>query len=89
MDVGDFRADPVPRPLQVVPGLEAHPELVGRAEEPGQPQRGVRGDGALAVHDLVDPARRYVDEHGQLVLRDAERGEELLKEDLARVDRFE
>ncbi len=40
-----------------------------------------------AVHDLVDPARRDADGHGESVLGDSHRLKELLQQDLPRVDR--
>jgi len=62
------RADPLQRisepvflDLQVIPGLQVDPEPLRGAEEPGQPQRRVRADAALAVHDLVDPPGRDPD----------------------------
>src|SRR2546429_7923004 len=84
------RADPVERiaepvflGFQVIPGLQMDPEPLGGAEEAGQPQRRVRADAALAVHDLVDPPGRDPDLLGQLVLAHRKRLEELLQQDLA------
>ena len=47
---------PVRKPELVV-ALQVHPELSRCAEVLGQSYSGVRGDAALAVHDLVDAAR--------------------------------
>src|SRR5699024_10492904 len=65
--------------------LQVDPELSGRTELLRQPQRGVRGDCALSVHNLVDLSRRDGDRHGELVLCDPE----ALHEDLTWVDRFD
>jgi len=75
--------------LEVVSGLQVEPEAGARAEVAGKAQGGVRGDPALAVDDLVDPAGREADRDCQPVLTHAERLEELLKRDLAGVDRVD
>ena len=59
-DAVEFGAQPVFLDLQVITGLQVHPEPLGGAEVPGQPQRGVRGNAALAVDDLVDPPGRDI-----------------------------
>jgi hypothetical protein len=86
-DAVELRAEPVFLDLQVVAGLQVYPESLGGAEVPGQPQRGVCGDAALAVDDLVDPPGRDIYRLGQLVLANAQRREELLQQDLPRVHR--
>ena len=50
---------------QFVVHLEIHPELDGRTEVPGEPDGRAGCDPALAVHDLVDPARRHPDGGGE------------------------
>jgi len=86
-DAVEFGAKPVLLGLQVITGLQVQPEPLGSAEVPGQPQRRVRSDAALAVHDLIDPPGRDIDRLGQLVLAHTQRGEELLQQDLPRVAR--
>lgn len=58
--------------FELVAALEVEPEPIAGAEVPGEPQCCVGGDPALAVHDLVDAARRYTDGDGDAVLGDAE-----------------
>ena len=50
---------------QFVVHLEIHPELGGSTEVPGEPDGRAGCDPALAVHDLVDPARRHPDSDGE------------------------
>ena len=69
--------------------LEIHPELGGSTEVPGEPDGRAGCDPALAVHDLVDPARRHPDGGGEAALRDPEALDEVLHEDLSRVDRLD
>ena len=64
-DAVECGADPVLLGFQVVAGLQVQPEPLGGAEVPGQPQRGVRGDPALAVDDLVYPPGRDIYRLGQ------------------------
>src|SRR5260221_14210302 len=45
-------AEPVFFHLQVIARLQVDPEPLRRAEETGQPQRRVRADATLAVHNL-------------------------------------
>src|SRR5271170_820852 len=59
--------------FSVVVGLHVDEEHVAQAESARQSQRGVRGDRALAVHDLVDAPGRYIDRFGDAVLRDSHR----------------
>ena len=72
------RGDP-----QVVLGLQVEPEPGLHREEHAESQCGVGGDGAVAVHDLADAARRHVDVGRQLPGRDAERLQVVLEQDLA------
>ena len=73
---------------QVIAGLEIHPESVGSAQCPGQPQRRIRTDGSLTMHYLVDPARRNAYRLRQPVLTDVEWAEKLLEQDLTRMNRL-
>jgi hypothetical protein len=82
-------AKPILLDLEVIPHLQVKPEALGRAEEAREAESGVGCDGALAVHDLVDSTRGHADSAGKSVLTDAEGFDELLKEDLARVNRWE
>src|SRR5690606_21842296 len=66
--------------LQVVPGLQVEPKPVTGSEVPGLPKGSVRGDAALAVHDLVDAPRWHTDRDGQMVLGDAQGLDELLEQ---------
>ena len=50
---------------QFVVHLEIHPELGGSTEVPGEPDCHAGCDPALAVHDLVDPARRHPNGGGE------------------------
>ncbi len=60
----ESRTQPIARHLEIVPGLQVEPELLGAPEEPREAKRRVRRDGALAMHDLVDAARRHADAVG-------------------------
>jgi hypothetical protein len=57
----DFPLEPLSQPvflgLQVETGPAGEPEALRRSEIARQPKRGVGCDSALAVDDLVDPAR--------------------------------
>jgi hypothetical protein len=70
-----------------VVSLQVHPELRRCSEVSSQPHRGVRSDATLSVDDLVDPAGWHPDRHGELVLRDAKALDEVLQENLTRVNR--
>lgn len=71
--------------VQVEIHLKPQPETGGIAEIPGQPQRGIGGDGALAMDDLVDPSRGNPEVFAKLVLADTQRLEKLLLEYVARM----
>lgn len=68
---------------QFILRLQVHPEFLGCPEVPGQPNRSICGDSALALHNLVDPTRQYADRHGDLVLGDSETLDEVHHKDLA------
>ena len=59
----------------------------GRPEVPGEAQRSVGGDPALAMDDLVDPTWRHTDGHRELVLGDVEPLDGVLQ-DLTGTDRI-
>jgi hypothetical protein len=69
-----------------VAGLQVEPELGAGPEMTGEPQRRVRADGALAVQDRRDPARRDAQRQRQPVSRHAAR-RQLTPQDATRVDR--
>jgi hypothetical protein len=52
--LSSFRAVPCELDIQVIAGLEIHPESVGGAQGPGQPQRRIRTDGSITMNYLVD-----------------------------------
>lgn len=88
-DRRDLVAQRAPLQTQLVVRLQVHPELLRRSEVTRQTNRGVRGDPPRAMHDLVDSTRRHPDRHGELVLRDREAFDEVLHQDLPRVDRLD
>ena len=51
--------EPVGRNLEVVAGLQVHPELRLHGEVAGETERRVGGHGAAAVHQIVDALRRH------------------------------
>jgi len=72
--------------LEVIASLEIHPELLSHTEIPRQAKSRIRSDRPLAVHDLVDASRWHVDVLGKAVLADSHRLEELLQENLTRMN---
>jgi len=70
----------------VVLGLEVQPEPGLHAEEQSESKRGVRGDGALAIDQLADPARRNIDVRRKLASADAHGLHEILQQDFARMN---
>src|SRR5918996_4697594 len=87
----DLLLDPLPDSaglhIKVVLGLKIQPEPLGGSEVSSQPERSVGRDRASAMDDLVDPARRNQDVLGEAILTDTHRDQELLQEDLPRMDR--
>ena len=73
--------------LQVVPGLKIQPKPGRRAEVAREPESRIGRDTSVSVHDLVDPARRNAQVPRHPVLRELERLQELLEQDLSRVNR--
>jgi hypothetical protein len=69
--------------------LKIEPKLLGRAEVTGEAEGCVGSDGALSKDDLIDAAGRDGDVLGEAVLRKPHGLEELLKENLAGVNRGE
>src|SRR5699024_7900527 len=86
-DRRDLLPREVLRAVELVVALQIDPELSGRTEVLRQPQRGVRSDPSLTVHDLIDPAGWHFDRDGELVLGDPEALDKVLHENLSRVDR--
>jgi hypothetical protein len=73
--------------FQIISGLKVEPEPLACTEEPGKPQSRIRGDIPLAVNYFIDAPRRDMDALGHSVLADPHGTQELLQEDLARMDR--
>ena len=73
MDLVEDGGEAVAFGLEVVAGLQVHPEPFGGAEVACEPEGGIGADATLAVHDLVDASRRHPDGNGEAVLGDAER----------------
>lgn len=74
---GRMQAQSVAFDLQVIARLHVQPELRRGAEVPAESQRRVGRDPTLAVHDLIDTARRHGQIVGQPVLRERQRLKEL------------
>lgn len=72
--------------LEIESSLEVEPEPLARPEVTGEPQCRIGAHRSLAVHDLVDAARRYRNVLREAVLRDAEWLEEVGVQHFARVD---
>lgn len=72
--------------FEVVVCLKAKPEPLTGAECGSQAHGGIGGDAALAEHDFVNAARRYVRGTSECVLADFQRLQELLKQDFTRMD---
>jgi hypothetical protein len=75
--------------LQIVTGLKIEPELRGGAEQLLQAQSRVDRHRRLATHQLLDARPRDVQTHRRLSRRKAERPDEFLQQNLARMDRGE
>ena len=63
--------------LQIVAGLQIHPELRGHVKKPAQPERSVCSYGSFTMDNFVYPAGRNTDIFGQAVLADAHQFQEL------------
>jgi hypothetical protein len=79
-------AKPILLDFQVVAGLKVEPEALRSTKVAREPKRGVRGDGPLALHDFIDPARGHGHVFGETILAQAERAQKLLEENSARMD---
>src|SRR5690349_3867597 len=86
LDGVELRLDLVLFDVQVVLILQIEPELGGGAEVLAQAQGRVGSDRALAMHDLVDPARRHANADCKPVLGDLEPLDEVLHQHLAGMD---
>jgi hypothetical protein len=73
----------------VVLGLQVQPEAGLHAKKQPQTKRGVRRDGALAIHQFADPAWRDIHVGSELTGTDAHGLHEILQQDLARMDFLE
>lgn len=85
-DVVEFVGEGTAFDPEFVFALEVHPELGGVAEVAAESDRGIGGDAAFAVDDLVDASRRDADGDGHPVLGDSQGIEELVLEHLTGVD---
>jgi hypothetical protein len=54
--------------IEVVLGLQSHPELGRISKETGEPQGSIRSDSALAKHNFVDATRVHADANRNMVL---------------------
>lgn len=81
-------AEPVALDFELVAALQVQPEPFAGAEVPGETQGRVGGDAALAVNDLVDPARGHADRDGDTVLCDPEWFDVVELQDLTGMDRL-
>jgi hypothetical protein len=76
------------RGFEIVPRLEVHPELRFHPKEAAQTQCGIRRDPPLAMDNLINATRWHPDRLGQMVLADLHRLQEILKQDLPRMNRW-
>jgi len=72
--------------FEIVSGLEIHPETLRCPKVARQTQRCVCGNSTLPMDDFVDSSRRNGDVLGQSVLSDTHRFQELLEENLTRMN---
>ena len=86
LDLVEATPKSTPRLLEIVVGLEPHPELFRRAEVARQTQRRVGGDRTLGVDDLVDSTRRYAHRPSDAVLAEPHGDQEFLEQDLSRMN---
>ena len=73
--------------FKVITGLEVDPKTIGGPKDPREPQRGIRTDPTLTVDDLINPSGWDPDRNRETVLGNAERLQEVQKQDFARVYR--
>lgn len=84
-DPGKLRFHRLLGDLLIVVGLEVEPHFGRPRELAFETQCRVDRDRPLPFHDLVDPARRHAEVLGDPVFRNAQRQQEILAEDLARM----
>jgi len=72
--------------FKVISSLKVHPESLARPEELRQAECRIGADPALAMDDLINPARWDTDRDGHVVLSDPQRLEKVGHQDLAWVD---
>jgi hypothetical protein len=72
--------------FKIIPSLQIHPELRFHPKEAAQPQGRICRDSSLTVNNLIDPTRRYAHGLSQMVLAHLHRLEEVLQQNLARMD---
>src|SRR5262245_11817956 len=80
-------APPVQGFVQIPIGLQPHPQLRRRLQQPCQPKRGVRGNATFAEHNFVQSVERVAQPLRRLELTDAKWLQILLQQDLARWNR--
>jgi hypothetical protein len=85
---GDFGGARVIGHLQVVAGLQVHPEGGVVLEVAGEAQGGVGGDAAALVDDIGDARDGDAKVEGEFVHAETQRLEEFLAKDFAVVDGF-
>jgi len=81
-------ADGALRNAQVVVGLKPHPDFGRHAKIFAETESGVGSDGALAIDDGADTARRHDDVAREPVDADIHRPHEFFEQNLARVNRL-
>jgi hypothetical protein len=86
----DFPVQPVTQGIlgniEIVTGLQAHPELGRIAEVTRQAQRRISSDTAFAEHDLVDAAGMYANIQCQAALAHVHRLQEFFQKNFAGMD---
>ena len=85
----DGRARALTRLLQVKGHLHAEPELGLGSEVSSEPQRGIGRDRPLAMNEVTDAHLGHTQRLGERILAHAERSQEVLAQDLARMSRWE
>jgi hypothetical protein len=73
--------------LKIVGRLQVEPKPLRVAKESRQTECRVCGDGPLALNDLIDSSRWHTQALGEPILRQTQRIEKLLQEDLTGVNR--
>ena len=73
--------------VQIPVGLQTHPELRGRLQQPCEPERRVRGNAALSRHDFVQAVQRDAETASRVQLTETERLQVFLEQNLSRRNR--